>query len=94
MPPRYAVESDEEEDEINPLRPKPSQDTSVDVKITGDIPSGKALAIASTDAAVFWAKGASLGEQIGAVFVNNVQVQSAIFHPYISLPASDPRRSA
>ena len=75
VPPRYAVESDEEEDEINPLPSKPSsQDTTVNVKIAGDLPTGSTVAVATGDVAAFWAKGASLGEQIGAVFVNDVQV--------------------
>ncbi|KAF8901138.1 hypothetical protein CPB84DRAFT_1623299, partial [Gymnopilus junonius] len=80
-PPRYAIESDEEEDEINPLRPRPSpQDTTADVRISGDIPVGNTLAIASADVALFWAKGASLGEQIGGVFVNKIQI-GLVFKP-------------
>lgn len=40
----------------------------------GDLVPGKVLFIASGDAGKVWAKGAQLGEQKGAVLVNNIQV--------------------
>ncbi|KAF9004660.1 hypothetical protein BDQ17DRAFT_1278843 [Cyathus striatus] len=81
VPPRYAVESDEE-DEINPLHASPTNDTppTVDVKIIGNLPTGNKLVIATGEAGRHWARGASLGEQTGAVMVNGVQI-GLIFNP-------------
>ncbi|KAF8955389.1 hypothetical protein BDZ97DRAFT_1907691 [Flammula alnicola] len=82
VPPRYAIESDEEEDEVNPLGVKSPQpeDVKIEVKILGGITPGKCLAIASGDAGNFWAKGADLGEQTASVLVNGVQV-GLVFNP-------------
>jgi len=85
VPPRYAIESDEEEDEINPLRRNlrsqaQEEDTKVEFNIVGDIPKQKALVIASGDAGKFWAKGADLGEQTGSISVNHVQI-GLVFNP-------------
>jgi hypothetical protein len=83
VPPRHAIESDEEEDEFNPL---PSSSLSkappptIDVNIIGQIPLSRGLVVASGDAAKVWAKGAQLGEQSGAVMANGVQV-GLIFNP-------------
>jgi hypothetical protein len=80
VPPRHAVESDEEEDEYNPLssgiQAKPKVGDA-EVKILGDTKSfeGKTLVIASGYAGKVWARGANLGEQSGAVMVNGVQVR-------------------
>ncbi|KAK0440973.1 hypothetical protein EV421DRAFT_1904906 [Armillaria borealis] len=75
VPSRYAIESDEE-DEFNPLQPRPSQDVSepVNVKIVGSIPTAGKLIVASGDAGRIWARGANLGEQTGAVYVNQISV--------------------
>ncbi|KDQ23365.1 hypothetical protein PLEOSDRAFT_52914 [Pleurotus ostreatus PC15] len=86
VPPRYAVESDEE-DEFNPLSSTrdqerdhgraPGDEGTVDVKVVAPDVVGlkaKPMIVASGQLASFWAAGAQLGEQIGAVFVNNVQV--------------------
>lgn len=88
MPPRYAVESDEE-DEYNPLSSTrdqerdhgrgPGDEATIDVKVVAPDVEGlkeKPMIVASGQLASFWAAGAQLGEQIGAVFVNNVQVRS------------------
>jgi len=81
VPPRHAVESDEEEDEYNPLssgaRSKPKIG-DVEVKILGNVEGveGRKLVIASGEAGKVWARGANLGEQSGAVMVNGVQVCS------------------
>ncbi|KZP27712.1 hypothetical protein FIBSPDRAFT_780625 [Athelia psychrophila] len=83
VPPRYAVESDEEEDEYNPLSTSASQPVKeVNVKLTGDIKQrrGRTLVVATGHAAKIWAKGANLGEQIGGALVNGVQV-ALIFSP-------------
>ncbi|PPQ82693.1 hypothetical protein CVT25_009423 [Psilocybe cyanescens] len=81
VPPRYAIESDEEEDEINPLfGESASAPTKYDINIVGDLPKSQTLVVASGDAGKFWAKGAELGEQTGAVFVNKVQV-GLVFNP-------------
>ena len=76
-PSRYAVESDEE-DEYNPLEPrnpKPDEQDSYQIKMTGSISQGSSLLAAFGDAGKYWAKGANLGEQRGAVFVNDIQVR-------------------
>ncbi|TDL20528.1 hypothetical protein BD410DRAFT_790749 [Rickenella mellea] len=89
IPPRYAYESDDE-DEFNPFPNQPSklsQSSSavphnVNVKIqlgTAELSVGS-LVFASGDAGKTWARGADLGEQVGAAFVENVQV-GLIFHP-------------
>jgi hypothetical protein len=48
----------------------------VDVKLTGSVQQGKPLVHASGHAGKFWAKGANLGEQVGAIMVNEIQVFS------------------
>ncbi|KAF8347527.1 hypothetical protein F5887DRAFT_1131225 [Amanita rubescens] len=83
-PPRYAIESDEEEDEYNPLNltaSNPNDNPSaLSVRILGDLPKGKGLVIATGDGGKYWAKGANLGEQMGTVQANNMEV-GLIFNP-------------
>ncbi|KAF7977536.1 hypothetical protein HWV62_3310 [Athelia sp. TMB] len=89
VPPRHAVESDEEEDEYNPLSAPGSQKCKVaDVKITGDIKerNGRSLVVATGDVAKVWARGANLGEQIGAVLVNGVQATVVVSEVTTRLP--------
>ncbi|KAL0575712.1 hypothetical protein V5O48_006272 [Marasmius crinis-equi] len=81
-PSRYAVESDEE-DEYNPLEQKGAKDNGqnkFEFKIAGSIPTGAPLLAAFGDAGKYWTKGANLGEQSGAIFVNNIQV-GLVFNP-------------
>ncbi|KAJ7489551.1 hypothetical protein FB451DRAFT_1081218 [Mycena latifolia] len=82
VPPRHAIESDEEEDEYNPLRPQSSIAKPVDVEVVGDLSPVPAagLLVASSALAKFWARGANLGEQIAAVMVNKIQV-GLLFRP-------------
>ncbi|KAJ7139042.1 hypothetical protein C8R44DRAFT_763738 [Mycena epipterygia] len=82
VPPRHAVESDEEEDEYNPLRPEPSLPKPTDVQIVGDLAPVPApgLLVATGDVAKYWARGADLGEQIAAVMVDKIQV-GLLFRP-------------
>lgn len=82
VPPRHAIESDEEEDEYNPLRPSSSvnENQVADARVIGNIPEGRSLVLATGDVAKYWARGALLGEQSGAVMVNNIQV-GLIFSP-------------
>jgi hypothetical protein len=81
VPPRHAVESDEEEDEYNPLssttQSKPKVET-VEVGILGKVENmeGRTLVVATGEAGKVWGRGAKLGEQSGAVMVNKVQVSS------------------
>ncbi|KAG6866160.1 hypothetical protein C0991_008114 [Blastosporella zonata] len=81
VPPRHAIESDEE-DEYNPLPTAGSHlDRVTEVKlIPGDLPQGKSLIIATGDVANYWARGADLGEQIGGAYVNKIQIGLA-FNP-------------
>lgn len=77
-PPRHAVESDDE-DEFNPIQP--TQDIpQLDIKLLGDVPVQHNLVVATGDPGAFWARGADLGEQTGAVAVNGVQV-GLVFNP-------------
>ncbi|KAF5339579.1 hypothetical protein D9611_011454 [Ephemerocybe angulata] len=79
--PRYAIESDDEEDEQNPLRiPSAQPPAPIAVRIVGDPPQDAPLLIASARAGAVWARGADLGEQIGAVFVDKIQV-GLLFQP-------------
>ncbi|KAK1220111.1 hypothetical protein PQX77_017150 [Marasmius sp. AFHP31] len=81
-PSRYAVESDEE-DEYNPLEqrnPQLNAQDKFELKIAGSISQGSPLLAVFGDAGRYWAKGANLGEQHGAVFVNDIQV-GLIFKP-------------
>lgn len=81
MPPRYAVESDEE-DEYNPLESASAEDkTELELKIVGEIPQGKPLIVASGLAGRCWARGADLGEQVGGVYVNQICVRSLLQTP-------------
>ncbi|KAF9788421.1 hypothetical protein BJ322DRAFT_1018988 [Thelephora terrestris] len=80
-PPRYAVESDDE-DEYNPLsptRPPPKHDLDFEFINTGKV-TAKTLVFASLEAGRIWAKGASLGEQLGTVAINKKCV-GMIFNP-------------
>ncbi|KAJ3839476.1 hypothetical protein F5878DRAFT_616356 [Lentinula raphanica] len=75
-PPRYAIESDEE-DEYNPLQessPAGALSPLPDIKLVGDISLDRPLILASGNAGKYWAKGCSLGEQTGAVYVDETQV--------------------
>jgi hypothetical protein len=78
-PPRHAYESDDE-DEYDPsaptTRPQEGGAESVSVKVAGDLPQGAALIAAFGSAGKALARGAKLGEQRGAVFVNDVQVRA------------------
>lgn len=78
VPPRYAIESDEEEDEFNPLRIASSGSTKPkalpEIKIVGEFKQGADLIFASSKTGRVWGTGADLGEQIGAAYVNNSQV--------------------
>ncbi|ESK88693.1 hypothetical protein Moror_3032 [Moniliophthora roreri MCA 2997] len=81
-PSRYAVESDEE-DEYNPLQSSTSngkEHEEFKIKIVGQTQNGRPLIATFGDAGKYWAKGADLGEQTGAVMVNNIQV-GLIFSP-------------
>ncbi|KAJ6567564.1 hypothetical protein DFH09DRAFT_1155780 [Mycena vulgaris] len=83
VPPRHAVESDDEEDEYNPLQAQPSvPKLPVDVQLVGDLAPIPAtgLLVATGDLAKFWARGAGLGEQIAAVMVDKIQV-GLLFRP-------------
>jgi hypothetical protein len=74
-PPRHIIESDEEEDEHNPLKPVGQvEQRDLDVEVVGDLPQGIPLIVASGQLGKQWARGADLGEQLGAVFVNKKQV--------------------
>lgn len=80
LPPRYAIESDDE-DEYNPLTTQSADEGPiVNIKIESQIIAGCPLVIASGPAGNFWADGADLGEQQGAIFVNNIQV-GLLFKP-------------
>jgi len=81
VPPRHAVESDEEEDEYNPLSsPSKVPPPSLEVNVLGQFQPNRALVVATGDAAKVWAKGAQLGEQNGAVMANGIQV-GLVFNP-------------
>ncbi|KAF9479796.1 hypothetical protein BDN70DRAFT_878332 [Pholiota conissans] len=81
VPPRYNVESDDEEDEVRPLSVAPAAAMlQIDISIKGDIPTGKGLLVATGDVARRWARGADLGEQSAVVYVNKVQI-GLVFQP-------------
>ncbi|KZV64261.1 hypothetical protein PENSPDRAFT_174709 [Peniophora sp. CONT] len=72
--PRYAIESDDE-DELNPQLPSQAKRVvDIDVKCDPSPDTTLPLVIATGDAGKVWAAGAPLGQQIGAVFVNGVTV--------------------
>ncbi|KAF8559472.1 hypothetical protein OG21DRAFT_1453959 [Imleria badia] len=82
-PPRYAVESDDE-DEYNPLSAPTGSDqppeVTVEFKSIYDIPSKRPLVFASGEAGVSWAKIVNLGEQQAGIYVNNLPV-GLLFRP-------------
>jgi hypothetical protein len=78
-PPRHAIESDDE-DEFNPLQPSQPSTVKLDVKLVGNIPAHRGLVVASGDPGPFWARGADLGEQTGAVAMNGLQI-GLVFNP-------------
>ncbi|KAJ3723455.1 hypothetical protein DFJ43DRAFT_1091905 [Lentinula guzmanii] len=79
-PPRYAIESDEE-DEYNPLQESSPEILSLpETKVIGDIPLDCPLILASGNGGKYWAKGCSLGKQTGAVYVDKTQV-GLVYHP-------------
>ncbi|KAL4063707.1 hypothetical protein V8B97DRAFT_2053957 [Scleroderma yunnanense] len=73
VPPRYAIESDDE-DEYNPQPQHPTQTPTTDIKFIGKFPSGLPLVFASGDAGESWARGAKLGPPQGGIYVDNEQV--------------------
>jgi hypothetical protein len=73
-PPRYAYESDDEDEFDDASQISPSLAPVSDFDIIGEFNKGLPLVIASGDAGNAWARGASLGEQKGAVFVDKTQV--------------------
>jgi hypothetical protein len=82
LPPRYAIESDDE-DEYNPLTTQRADQVpivNIKIELEGQFTAGCPLVIASGPAGEFWAHSANLGEQQGAIFVNNFQVGS-FFNP-------------
>ena len=85
VPPRHAVESDEEEDEYNPLSSttqSKSKLRNVDVKIVENVKckEGGTLIVVTGEAGKVWARGAKLGEQSGGVMVDGVQVRCFIYY--------------
>ena len=75
LPPRYAIESDDE-DEFNPLNQnRSSAEPEIQVKVTGNIPKNVNLIVASGIAGKTWARGATSEENSGQVFVNGVEVR-------------------
>lgn len=78
-PPRHAIESDDE-DESNPLQPLQPAATKPVVKLLGNVPAQRSLVVASGDPGAFWARGADLGEQTGAVAVNGMEI-GLVFNP-------------
>ncbi|PPR07881.1 hypothetical protein CVT24_005618 [Panaeolus cyanescens] len=88
VPPRYAIESDEEEDEFNPLSIASSAAKAKappEIKIIGEFKPGADLIFASSEAGKVWGTGADLGEQIGAAYVNNNQVGLIFSPPWTSI---------
>lgn len=74
LPPRYAIESDNE-DEFNPQYGKPTtEEPEIQVTISTKIPTNVNLIIASGIAGNTWARGANLKEQSGIISVNGVKV--------------------
>ena len=74
VPPRHALESDDE-DEFNPLVTSSQEKApTLEVELIGNAKSNVGLVIASGDLGKYWAHGAKLGEQTAGVFVNKTQV--------------------
>lgn len=85
VPPRYAIESDEEEDEYNPLSHGRIVREPLTIIVRGLEFServGHHLIVASGDAGKHWAQGANLEQQRGGVYVNDTQVR--FLHPLIA----------
>ncbi|KAJ7856669.1 hypothetical protein B0H14DRAFT_2752369 [Mycena olivaceomarginata] len=82
VPPRHAIESDEEEDEYNPLRPQPNLPLAIDVQVVGTVTPVPVLGLVVATGSIgkYWARGAELGEQVAAVMVNKIQV-GLLFRP-------------
>ncbi|KIY50203.1 hypothetical protein FISHEDRAFT_71816 [Fistulina hepatica ATCC 64428] len=84
-PPRHAIESDDEEDEFNPL-PHPTSETSpthADVRIMPDnLPKKRPLVVFAGNVAEYTARGIahSLGELTAAVYVNDIET-GQVFTP-------------
>ncbi|KAH7905724.1 hypothetical protein BJ138DRAFT_1017328, partial [Hygrophoropsis aurantiaca] len=81
LPPRYAIESDDE-DEYNPISSTRESGSSVDLNIrfAGNIKQGSPSFIVSGNTGREWARGAKLGEQRGAIYVNEIQI-GLLFEP-------------
>ncbi|KIM56557.1 hypothetical protein SCLCIDRAFT_1220243 [Scleroderma citrinum Foug A] len=82
VPPRYAFESDDE-DEYNPQLPRPTQSPATDsIKFIGQFTSGSPLVFVSGDAGEAWARGVNLGIQQGGIYVDNEQVGILFLPPW------------
>ena len=89
-PPRYAVESDDE-DEYSPSSRLSSgseqpPEVKVEFKSICEIPSGRPLIFASGEAGMAWAKIVNLGEQQAGIYVNNLPVRPS---PYVCTRGTD-----
>lgn len=72
-PPRYTIESDDE-DEYNPQSRTSDNLADVVIRFSDQIPSGLPLVYVSGDAGQAWTRGVLLGEQKGAIYVDEEQV--------------------
>ncbi|EIN05532.1 hypothetical protein PUNSTDRAFT_137637 [Punctularia strigosozonata HHB-11173 SS5] len=77
---RYQYESDEEEDEPFPLGNPATPEQTAGVSFIGSVDPTEHLIVAFGEAGRTWASGADLGEQTGAITVNNIQA-SFVFVP-------------
>ncbi|TFK96522.1 hypothetical protein BDV98DRAFT_576046 [Pterulicium gracile] len=78
-PPRYAYESDDEDEFDAPSEDVPNPTSTpepLDFKLRsmGTLTPHESLIIASGDAGKAWVEGAELGEQQGGIYVNDIQV--------------------
>lgn len=85
-PPRYAYESDDEDEFDAPSEDVPNPTSTpepLDFKLRsmGTLTPHESLIIASGDAGKAWVEGAELGEQQGGIYVNDIQVRAVQIPP-------------
>lgn len=96
LPPRYALESDSEDEALGPGVPKrqtkPAPQYEVIVKWVGASPGEKrALVVGIGEPGTVWGKGLRLGDKLGDILLNEEEVCVDYFYVVNVIPTRDGR---
>jgi len=99
IPPRYALESDSEDEELYPgaakRQTKPAPQCEVIVKWMGTSPGNsleeRTLVVGIGEPGVVWGKGLQLGDKLGGALLNDEEVCVGYFYVVDVVPTRDSR---